>query len=258
MSSSDDPLALLREPKSPPAWRERLVRRLEGARRVDLARLRRALGLGALCLVAAGLVWWSLRPPSVPVEARLPVAAPEAASQNVGVGAGVSAGIGAGEGGVDAAGSAQPLTQTTAAATFVHVAGAVREPGLVVVGGGARVIDAIEAAGGVTDQADVNRINLAALVIDGQRLFVPTIDDPAVPAVVSGGGGAAGSGNAPVDLNAATPEQLEALPGVGPATAAAIVSHRDNNGPFESVVDLLDVPGIGDAKLAALRDLVSV
>ncbi len=156
---------------------------------------------------------------------------------------------------------------TTAPGLVVHAAGAVRNPGLYRVAAGARVADLLEAAGGPTDDTDLDRVNLAAPLADGQRLYVPHRGEAMPPSVAAdagsapAGSGAAGSGSAPagpLDLNTATAEQLDALPGVGPATAAAIVDHRQRKGPFRSVDDLLDVRGIGPAKLEGLRDLVAV
>ena len=146
----------------------------------------------------------------------------------------------------------------------VHAAGAVARPGLQRLAVGARVADLLDVAGGPTPDADLDRLNLAAPLADGQRLYVPRLGET-TPAPVSpeGGGGAVGSGDAtggaagPIDLNTATAEQLDALPGIGPATSAAIVDHRERNGPFGSVDDLLDVRGIGPAKLEGLRDLVT-
>jgi competence protein ComEA len=155
-------------------------------------------------------------------------------------------------------------SSTTAGEIVVHAAGAVARPGLQRLAPGARVADVLEAAGGPTSDADLDRLNLAAPVADGQRLFVPRIGEVAPPTVApeggatSSGGGAAGEPTAsgPIDLNTATAEELDALPGVGPATAAAIIDHRESNGRFANVDDLLDVRGIGPAKLEGLRDLV--
>ncbi len=153
---------------------------------------------------------------------------------------------------------------------MVHVAGAVAAPGVVSLSSGARVVDAVTAAGGMRPDADPDRINLAAPLTDGQRVVVPVIGQPdpievGVGAGVggtavggSGAAGAAGASSGPVELNTATAAQLDTLPGVGPATAAAIIDHRSSAGPFGSVDELLDVRGIGEAKLEALRDLVTV
>jgi len=152
-----------------------------------------------------------------------------------------------------------------APAIVVDVVGAVRRRGVFRLPAGARVIDAIDAAGGATPSADLTRLNLAAALADGSRVAVPAVGGsvPAVdPAAVSGapppGGGGAPSASTPVNLNTANAEQLDALPGVGPATAAAIIDDRETHGPFRSVGDLGRVRGIGDAKLEQLRDLVTV
>jgi competence protein ComEA len=100
-------------------------------------------------------------------------------------------------------------------------------------------------------------VNLAALLVDGQQVYVARVGE--TPPVAATAGGATPTGPAPlVDLNTATASELEELPGIGPTTAEAIVDHRERNGPFTSVDDLLDVRGIGDAKLEQLRDRVTV
>ncbi len=164
--------------------------------------------------------------------------------------------------------SAESDPDTSTAALVVHAAGAVGTPGVHRVPNGARVADVLDAAGGATADADLDRVNLAAPVADGQRLYVPRIGEAAVPTPIGpadgapGAGGGAGDATAasagPVDLNRATEAELDVLPGVGPATAAAIVAHRSTSGPFSRVDDLLEVRGIGPAKLEALRDLVAV
>lgn len=150
-----------------------------------------------------------------------------------------------------------------ASEVVVHVAGAVARPGLYRLPGGARVADALAAADGVASDADVDRINLAAPVADGERVYVPRRGEAvAEPVSAAGSSGAGPRGakerppQAPVDLNTATVEQLEALPGIGPSIARAIVEHRTRHGRFRSVDDLLDVPGIGESKLNALRPRV--
>ena len=132
----------------------------------------------------------------------------------------------------------------------VHVAGAVLSPGVVRVAAGARVGEAIAAAGGARPDADLGRVNLAAPLADGQQLSVPTVSPD--------GQGGAVAGDGRVRLNLAGAPELEALPGVGPVLAERIVAYREEHGPFAVVEDLLDVPGIGEAKLAALREAVLV
>jgi competence protein ComEA len=160
---------------------------------------------------------------------------------------------------------------TSGAPVVVHVSGAVLYQGLVELPAGARLADAIEAAGGQTALADVHRLNLATPLVDGMHIRVPgqatdedVSDLPLVELPSSAtGAGAESSMIAPgqtgmVNINRADAARLEDLPGVGPTIAAAIVSWRDDNGPFTSVEDLLAVPGIGPAKLAALQDLVTL
>jgi competence protein ComEA len=132
----------------------------------------------------------------------------------------------------------------------VHVAGAVAEPGLVSIPAGSRIADAVAAAGGAVPGANLGALNLAAPVEDADRVEVPL-------AGATGATGATGGSDSGIDLNRADATQLETLPGVGPVLAARIVEYRDAHGPFASVEDLLDVPGIGEAKLAALRDAVA-
>jgi competence protein ComEA len=146
-------------------------------------------------------------------------------------------------------------TTTTAAVLVVHAAGAVVHPGVYRVAPGARVFDVVDAAGGPAPDADVNRLNLAAPVADGSQVYVPRVGE-AVPATSASA--VPGPPSGPLDLNTATLEQLDSLPGVGPATAKAIIAERQRRGGFRSVEDLLDVRGIGPAKLDALRDLVTV
>jgi len=130
----------------------------------------------------------------------------------------------------------------------VHVSGAVARPGLVSLPASARIADAVVAAGGATDGAVLTSLNLAAPLADGQQLVVPT--------AAAAGPGRGGDGRVPV--NTADASALQALPGVGPVLAQRIVEYRERNGPFSLVEDLLDVPGIGEAKLAALREMVLV
>lgn len=151
----------------------------------------------------------------------------------------------------------------------VHVAGAVASPGLVTLPAGARIGDALDAAGGPSDDADLARINLARALLDGEHVRVLRIgeEDPGPPPGGEAGGpntGAAG-GAAPgggdggvVDVNRAGVEELTSLPGIGPALAARIVEHREQHGPFRTPGDLRDVRGIGEATFQGLADRVTV
>jgi competence protein ComEA len=143
----------------------------------------------------------------------------------------------------------------TAAEVFVHVSGAVREPGLYRLPDGARVVDAVAAAGGFGDDADRDTVNLARLVTDGEQLVIGTPPAPGEAAPVTPTSAPAGG---LVNLNTATAADLDTLPRVGPAIAQRILDWRDANGRFTSVEDLLAVPGIGDKMLESLRDLVTV
>ena len=185
------------------------------------------LGLAAILLLAAGVTFvrgrgGDARPPA-------PIAATSQAADGVG-----------------GAAPPEPL--------IVHVTGAVRKPGVYQLPDGARIIDAIEKAGGVTARADAVTVNLAAMLVDGEQVLVPEAYAP--------GAGAAPTGDGPaisglVHLNSADVTALDALPGVGPATAQRIVDWREQNGGFRTIDDLEQVPGIGPAKLDALRDLVA-
>ena len=154
-----------------------------------------------------------------------------------------------------------PAAAPTAAATpvplIVHVTGSVASPGVYELPEGARVVDAVEEAGGAKRGAELGALNLAAVLVDGQQIVVPRAGGvPAPGATSSAVPGAPGS--TLVNINAATPEELETLPGIGEVLAASIVQHREEHGPFTSVEQLLDVSGIGEVTLEEIRDLVTV
>jgi competence protein ComEA len=138
---------------------------------------------------------------------------------------------------------------------YVDVVGAVRRPGLYRLHDGSRVADALARAGGVTRKADLQLVNRAALVADGEQIVVPG-RGAAVSAPASGGSGA-GAASGPVHLNSATIEQLDTLSGVGPVTAQKIIDYREQHGGFRSVDELDAVPGIGPARLEQLRGAVA-
>jgi competence protein ComEA len=207
---------------------------------------------GALAIVVA-LGWWLLRSPAAPTEARLPSAASSTTSPGDPVGS-------APGGRTDVTGALVPGPSTSLADLVVHVAGAVNAPGVFELPAGARVGDAVAAAGGASADGDPDALNLAAPLVDGDRVAVPVRGAVPVGAGADGGvtNAAADQRSGPVNVNTASAADLEGLPGVGPATAAAIVAHREANGPFASVDDLESVRGIGPAKLEALRDAVTV
>jgi competence protein ComEA len=144
----------------------------------------------------------------------------------------------------------------------VQVAGEVHRPGVYRLRTGQRVDDAVRRAGGATPRADLAGVNLAAKVEDGRQVIVPARGAAAGGAAaapgVAGGGVAGSAGAAPLNLNTATAEQLDALDGVGPETARKIVAYRQEHGGFRSVAELDRVPGIGPKRLAALRERLRV
>mgnify|MGYP001812189286 CR=1 FL=1 len=149
----------------------------------------------------------------------------------------------------DAIAASPGVSSTTEPSSIVvHVSGAVHRPGLVTVPASARVADAIAGAGGAALGGDLGGLNLAAAIRDGDQIVVPTVGTS---------DRRSGTTDHGVDLNRANAVELEALPGVGPVLASRIVAYRDLNGPFEAVEDLLDVGGIGEAKLAAMRDAIA-
>jgi len=205
----------------------------------------------ALVVVVLGVRFMQRQQPSSAVPGGAGAAAPSASS-----------------GASGSTATAVRVSRAPAQASVVHVAGAVRRPGVYRLPAGARVQEAVRRAGGARRGANVNGINLAAKVVDGQQVVVPSrtpsgSDGPAAaagaPAEGSGPAGPAAAGVAPgppISLNNATAEQLDTLDGVGPATAQKIIAWRTQHGGFRSVADLGQVPGIGPKKLAALRDRV--
>jgi len=135
----------------------------------------------------------------------------------------------------------------------VYISGWVTSPGVVQMTEGAIVADAVAAAGGALEGALLDEINLARPLIEGDHVQIPGPGD-SIAAPTGGGEG----GDGLISLNQADASLLEDLPGVGPVLAERIVAHREANGPFETVEDLLEVPGIGEAKLAAMRDSIAV
>jgi competence protein ComEA len=267
-----DPTREILRPVPPRTWRDRLDDAVAARPPANWL----LIAMAALAVVAV-VGWRLLAPPAPPPEMEIPFTeAGAAATPESGTGADVAAEPGAAADGATVPGGLAPAASgpdgaiqapgaSAAGEVVVHVVGAVAAPGVQRLPQGSRVVDAVDAAGGAGPDAVLGRINLAAALSDGQQVYVlrlgePAPVSPAGPAAGADGGsddtGAAGT--APVDINAASAAQLEELPGVGPATAAAIIAHREQNGPFASVDDLLDVRGIGEAKLDALRDLATV
>jgi competence protein ComEA len=145
------------------------------------------------------------------------------------------------------------------AGIVVHVAGAVRDPGVYRLRAGARVDDAVGRAGGATSKADLSQVNLAAEVEDGRQVLVPErVTAAEAAAAAPGTPGTPATPAIPLNLNTATLEQLDELDGIGPATAQQILDFREAQGGFGSVEELAQVPGIGDKRLASLREQVRV
>lgn len=228
---------VLPRPPMPPTWRERLDALLARNRAPSLVTM---VASALVLVVFGGGGYLLLRSPAAPPELTLPLAGT----------------------------SAEPSGPTTTAPpeqVVVDAAGAVVHPGLYRLPAGSRVADLVDAAGGLTAEADLDRLNLAAPLEDGHRIYVPRVGEPEPPVVDDSGPGSGGDATGtgptpddPVDLNTATLADLDELPGIGPATAEAIIHYRDDHGPFSTVDQLLEVPGIGDVKLAAIRDLVGV
>ncbi|MFG3301708.1 helix-hairpin-helix domain-containing protein [Micromonospora chersina] len=219
--------------------RRPLASRLPGPGAFDPSRRGvRALAAVAVVVVLVAGVWaWRSRPQAEPVRPAAAVGAPETSA---------------------------PAPTASTGQVVVALAGKVRRPGLVRLPAGARVADAIEAAGGALPGVDVALLNPARKVADGELILVGVNAPPgqaAPPGPATGGGPAAGGaapGSGPVNLNTATLAQLDALPGVGPVLAQRILDHRDQHGGFRSVSDLRQVDGIGDARYEQLKDLVTV
>ncbi len=249
-----DPLDQLLRGRSAPPWAERI-------RAVLAARWPWFVAGGVIVAVVIAVLL--LRSPSGPAVVTLPRAGTEPAGVTVAAAPSGGATGGAADG---TASTTAPRSGSSVdpGTVVVHVAGAVAAPGLVTLPTGSRVADAVALAGGLRADADGDRINLAAPVSDGVRVFIPVVGQPDPPLAVAVTGGPAESASAtpsptqPLDLNTATAEQLEALPGVGPSTAAAIVAYRTEHGQFRSVDELQEVRGIGPAKFEAVESSVTV
>ncbi|RYB91170.1 ComEA family DNA-binding protein [Nocardioides oleivorans] len=197
--------------------------------------------VAVVAALAVGLAaWWAIRDQAeiVPLE---PAAAPSASA---------------------ASAPPEPLADVSAAAEpggdlVVDVAGKVRRPGIAVLPAGSRVVDALEAAGGARNGVDLTALNLARPVVDGEQILVGITPAAGVAGTVGSPGGSTQAGPL-VNLNTADQAALDTLPGVGPVTADAILSWREDNGGFTSVDELLEVDGIGEATLEDIAPLVTI
>ncbi|MEV6137852.1 ComEA family DNA-binding protein [Nocardia sp. NPDC051990] len=255
----------LDEPRRRSAWLDRLVPERFRGTRLDpgwrgLATL---IAVGLASVVVAAVVVLRERPVAQPVPS--PSAVHISADT---VPAGLSTSMAASSG---AAPSAVPITASPAMELVISVVGLVQRGGLVRLPAGARVADALTAAGGAKDGADLSGLNLAQRLQDGDQVVVgpsgPNGPQPGSATISAGGRAPSGSASnsaaaqrpsSKVDLNSATEAELDALPGIGPITARAIVAWRTTNGRFTDVAQLGEVDGIGPARLARLRDLVTV
>ena len=145
----------------------------------------------------------------------------------------------------------------------IHITGAVKNKGIVKVEEGARISDVIDAAGGTSNEADLSKINLAYVVEDGQKIYVPSINDEINVESVTQEAGEnvlenSNSKTSKVNINTASQTELETLSGVGPSTALKIINYREENGDFKKIEDIKNVPGIGEAKFESLKDSICV
>lgn len=151
----------------------------------------------------------------------------------------------------------------------VHITGEVKKEGIVYLKQGARIVDAIDAAGGETEEADLSQVNLAYELQDGQKVYIPNkkekisqyiTENSGNNVIVEGNNSSVNQkgGNEKVNINTATQDELDSLPGIGPSLAERIISYREENGNFKSTDELQNVKGIGDAKYADIKDKVTV
>lgn len=228
-SQADDPAGLLRRARRP------------------RSRWRIGVGTAVVLVIAAAVVAVLLA--GTRASGRTEVLAPAG-------GAGAAAGPPGAPASPGGSGSPAP-SSSPGEVLYVHVAGAVAAPGLYLLDPSARVADALAAAGGFTEPAERAGVNLARRLVDGEQILVPERGAAAVP----GGTGPAAAGGTSsggvVSLSTATAAQLEELPEIGPATAAKIVAYREEHGPFTSVDQLLEVPGVGEKTLEAFREQVA-
>lgn len=148
---------------------------------------------------------------------------------------------------------------------IIHITGCIKNQGIIEIKEGARIADAIEAAGGITEDADIEKVNLAYIVKDSQKIYIPSIydkDDTEYISIESGNNVVIedkkkGEKNM-VNINSATQTELEQLPGIGPSTALKIINYREKNGKFKTIEEIKEIPGIGDSKFNNIKDNIEV
>ena len=144
---------------------------------------------------------------------------------------------------------------------MVHVTGQVKDQGVVLLDEGSRIVDAIEAAGGETDDADLAKLNLAYVLNDGEKIYVPSKSEQnqEIEYVTTASGGDSMSSNSSIiNINTAGQNELMELPGIGESIANKIIAYREENGKFKTIEDIKNVPGIGDSKFANIKDMIKV
>ena len=154
-------------------------------------------------------------------------------------------------------GNEEQSEETHISQITVHITGAINNPGVIILEEGARIVDALEAAGGETEEADVNRLNLAYVLEDGEKLYIPSKNEEEQEYITQGKDNMS-EGQSKININSAQIEELITLPGVGEATANKIIEYRKENGKFQKIEDLKNVPGIGDSKFENIKMLIKV
>lgn len=200
----------------------------------------RALAVvGVIAALVSGVFLWASRPEPQPVPLDSPP--PEPAPPST----------------LHARPVAAPTTTPPETPLVVHITGDVRKPGIVTLPPGSRVADALDAAGGLRKNGKVGTVNLARRLTDGEQIIVGS-DLPEPPVLPPSAPGTSPAPGTPLDLNTATLDQLQQLPGVGPVLAQRILDHRSEHGPFRTVDQLQDVTGIGERRFAELKDKIHV
>jgi competence protein ComEA len=253
---SADPLAVPLGRASPAGTRPHVGERALAALSPHRRAVKALAVVAAFVVVISAFLAWRARPSTVTIAPGATIAATAGAVGGLPTNAGPTV---------------LPSASATSAATMLVIAveGKVRHPGLVRLPAGSRIADAIDAAGGADPGTDLSFVNLAQKVVDGELIVIGVTAPPGVAATTGtgssggSGSGAGGSGGAaqpgePINLNTATEADLDTLPGIGPALAQRIIDYRTQHGGFRSVDELRNVSGIGDAKLAEVKDLVTV
>ena len=141
---------------------------------------------------------------------------------------------------------------------IVHVSGCVKNNTIVSLKSGSRIKDAIDAAGGLTDEADLTSVNLAYILEDGEKIYIPKKGEEISQEETSTSYTSSSSKSSKININTATPVELESIPGIGSSTATKIIDYRKENGKFKNIEDIKNVSGIGDAKFEKMKDYISV